>query len=245
MARPIPADHPQLTASYRFATIVLPPILISAMRRDWRGAEHLPASGGFVASANHVTLLDALAVAHFLWGNGYPPYFLAKDTLFRVPGVGGVIRRADQIPVYRGTTVAGEALRAAVAAVREGKCVVIFPEGTTTKDPQKWPMTGKTGAARVALETGCPVIPIGQWGSERILARGEWIPKLLPRHTVSVVAGPPVDLSSFAGGADDPQILRVATDRIMDDITALVAQLRGEDPPATRYQPPPRHGTSR
>ena len=60
---------------------------------------------------------------------------------------------------------------AAVAAVRKGECVVVYPEGTLTRDPAQWPMTGKSGAARIALETGCPVIPVGQWGPQRCCCR--------------------------------------------------------------------------
>jgi 1-acyl-sn-glycerol-3-phosphate acyltransferase len=124
-----------------------------------------------------------------------------------------------------------------VAAVRAGECVGIYPEGTITKDPDLWPMNGKTGAARVALETGCPVIPIAQWGPQEILAPYSKRLRLLPPKTVRVLAGPPVDLADLRARPVTPEVLRTASDRIVEAITAQLAQLRGELPPATRFDP--------
>ncbi len=238
----VPIDY-GTTPAYRFATVVLPPLLRASMKRDWRGGEFLPQDRGFVAAANHVTLIDPLVLAYFLWGNGAPPFFLAKDALFSVAGFGKVLRNAEQIPVYRGSSAAGNALRAAIAAVEEGRCVVVYPEGTTTKDPARWPMEGKSGAARIGLATGCPVIPIGQWGSHEILARGKVVPRLVPRQLVRVQAGPPVDFSDLVAGmpaqeaATSVPVLRAATERITRRITELVAGLRGEEPPAQPFRP--------
>ena len=80
------------------------------------------------------------------------------------------MRSAEQIPVYRMTTDASQAFDAAVEAVQEGECVVVYPEGTITRQPDLWPMTGKTGAARIALAAGVPVVPVAQWGAHQILA---------------------------------------------------------------------------
>ena len=71
-----------------------------------------------------------------------------------------------------------------VAAVRDGECVVVYPEGTLTRDPDLWPMTGKSGAARIALETGCPVIPVGQWGAHELLPPYSKKPDLFPRKQI-------------------------------------------------------------
>ena len=149
-------------------------------------------------------MLDPATLTHFLWDNGFPPYFLAKEGVFRIPVLGRLLRGAEQIPVYRGEAAAAESLGPAVAAIHEGKVVVIFPEGTTTKDPARWPMVAKTGAARLALMTGCPVIPVAQWGTEQIMPRGQKVPDLVHRHTVHLLAGPPVDLADLLGGVDDP-----------------------------------------
>ncbi|MGH8823567.1 MAG: lysophospholipid acyltransferase family protein [Jiangellaceae bacterium] len=223
---------------YRLVAGILRPILMVTTRRDWRGAEHLPGVGvGVVVSPNHISYADPLTFAHFLWDNGRAPRYLAKEAVFRVPVVGRIIAACGQIPVYRESRNAARAFRDAVAAVRAGECVGIYPEGTITRDPGLWPMAGKTGAARVALETGCAVIPVAQWGPQEILAPYSKRFRLLPPKTVHVLAGPPVDLDDLRGQPITPAVLRVATGRILDAITAQLAELRGELPPATRFDP--------
>jgi 1-acyl-sn-glycerol-3-phosphate acyltransferase len=98
-------------------------------------------------------------------------------------------------------------------------------------------MAGKTGVARLALATGAPVIPVARWGTQVILPYGSKRPKLWPRQTVRTVAGKPVDLSEWAGKQNSAKALRAATDAVMADVTALVASLRGEEPPAVPYDP--------
>jgi 1-acyl-sn-glycerol-3-phosphate acyltransferase len=204
-------------------------------RRDWRGAEHLPASGGFVVTPNHLSHVDPLTFAHFMLDNGRPAYFLGKESVFRVPVVGAIVRGAQQIPVYRNTGRAVDAYRAAVAAVQEGKCVGVYPEATLTRDPGLWPMVGKTGAARIALTTRCPVVPVAQWGPQELLAPYSKKVRLFPRRTMHVLAGPPVDLSDLYDRPQNAEVLREATARIMAAITAQLEQLRGEKAPATRF----------
>lgn len=214
-------------------------------RRDWRGAEHLPTDRGFIACGNHISHLDPFTFAHFLYDHGRPPRFLAKDSVFRIPVLGRIVSGAGQIPVYRETLQAGKAFSAAVAAVEAGECLAIYPEATLTRDPDLWPMIGKTGAARVALTTGAPVIPIAQWGVHEILAPYGAVPRLLPRRTVHVWAGPPVDLSAFAGSdRPDAATLRAATDVILRAVTALLEQIRGEQAPDRRWDPR-EHGQAR
>jgi 1-acyl-sn-glycerol-3-phosphate acyltransferase len=225
-----------LGTSYRIAVGALRPTITLFTSRDWRGAENLPETGGFLVCSNHISDSDPVALAHYLYDNGHPPYFLAKSALFTVPLVGRVIRGAGQIPVFRDGPDAAKAFAPAVEAVRSGKCVAIYPEATVSRDPQLWPMTGKTGAARVALETGCPVIPIAQWGAHRLLPYHAFVPRLFPRKTMHVVAGPPVDLDDLRAKPIDVHVLRQATARILADITALLTQLRpGETPPAAPY----------
>jgi 1-acyl-sn-glycerol-3-phosphate acyltransferase len=139
--------------------------------------------------------------------------------------------------VYRETRDAAKAFRAGVAAIQHGECVAIYPEGTITRDPGLWPMVGKSGAARVALETGCDVIPIAQWGPQELLPPYSKKPRLFPRKVMRVVAGPPVDLDEFRGRPVTAELLRDATDRIMDAITSELAKIRGESPPDTRFDP--------
>lgn len=223
---------------YRLVAHVLRPILMMTTRRVWAGAEHLPRVGvGVVVAPNHISYADPLTLAHFLWDNGRAPRYLAKESVFRIPVLGKIIAACGQIPVYRASRDAARAYRDAVAAVRAGECVGIYPEGTITKDPALWPMNGKTGAARVALETGCPVIPVAQWGPQEIFPPYTKRLRLLPPKTVRVLAGPPVDLTDLRGQPVTPEVLRTASDRIIDAITAALAQLRGELPPATRFDP--------
>ena len=226
-----------LGRSYRFAIAVVRPLLMLLTRRDWRGAEHLQRDGGFLVCPNHISYVDPLAFGHFLLDNGHAPYFLGKEAVFRIPVVGRIIAGAGQIPVYRETGDAAKALSAAVEAVHEGKTVAIYPEATITRDPGLWPMVGKTGAARLALTTGCPVIPVAQWGPQDLLAPYAKRLRLLPRKTMHMLAGPPVDLDDLRGKPLDGPVLREATARIMAAITGLLEQLRGEAAPPERFDP--------
>ncbi len=224
-----------LPFAYRFTVAILRPLLMVLTKRDWRGVEHLPTTGGFVAAPNHLSYFDPLSFAHFLIDNGHPPFFLGKEGVFRIPVVGAILRGAQQIPVYRNTGHAADAFRAAVAAVESGKCVGVYPEGTLTRDPDLWPMVGKTGAARVALTTKCPVIPVAQWGPQQVLEPYGKRPKLLPRKTMHLRAGPPVDLSDLYDQPVTGTLLREATDRIMAAITAELETIRGEQAPGERF----------
>jgi len=111
----------------------------------------------------------------------------------------------------------------------------VFPEGTLTRDPDLWPMVGKTGAARLALSSGVPVIPVAQWGPQLILPQYSKRLHPFPRKKVSIHAGPPVDLSDLRGRPQDSAVLTEATERIMAAITALLEEIRGEKAPAVRY----------
>jgi 1-acyl-sn-glycerol-3-phosphate acyltransferase len=222
---------------YRLAVIVLKPPLLGLTRRNWRGAENLPRSGGFVVVVNHTSHADPFTFGHFLYENGHLPRFLTKEAVFRAPVLGRVVTGAKQIPVYRETADAAASYAAAVDAVRRGECVAIYPEGTITRDPGMWPMRGKTGAARIALATGCPVIPVAQWGAQEILPPYARWPHLLPRHDSYVSAGPAIDLTRFAGREPTFEVLSEATDLIIDAITALLADIRHEPPPEVRYDP--------
>ena len=226
-----------LGAAYRFAEIVLRPPLTLLTKRDWRGGEYLPIDQGFVAATNHISHIDPLTFAHFLFDNGCPPRFLTKESMFRVPGVGQIITAAGQIPVYRERAEASHAYSAAVEAVQAGECVAVYPEATLTRDPGLWPMVGKTGAARICLTTGCPVIPVAQWGVQEVLAPYGRRPHLLPRKTIHVWAGPAVDLDDLRGRPLDVLTLRAATERIMDRVTGLLARIRGQQPPTQRWDP--------
>jgi 1-acyl-sn-glycerol-3-phosphate acyltransferase len=223
--------------AFGFCVAVLEPLLLVLTKRRWRGGENIPAEGGAVLAVNHISHLDPLTCAHFVYAWGRIVRFLAKSELFTLPVLGRIVRSAQQIPVYRLTTDASRSFSAAVEAVERGQCVVVYPEGTITRQPDLWPMTGKTGAARIALASGAPVIPVAQWGAHEILAPYAKRPRLFPRKTISMSAGPPVDLDDLRDQPLTPEVLREATTRIMDDVTRLLEEIRGERAPAERFDP--------
>ncbi|MEU9124255.1 lysophospholipid acyltransferase family protein [Streptomyces sp. NPDC048506] len=222
---------------YRLAAVICKPPLLVLFKRDWQGMEHIPGDGGFITAVNHNSYLDPLSYAHYQYNTGRVPRFLAKAGLFKSGFVGLMMRGTGQIPVYRETTDAANAFRAAVDAIHKGECVAFYPEGTLTRDPELWPMQGKTGAARVALLTKAPVIPVAQWGANDAMppyAKEKKL-QLLPRKTLRVKAGPPVDLSAYYGQEPTAEVLRAVTEVIMAAITEQLAQLRDEAAPAEPY----------
>lgn len=223
--------------AWNLAVGVLKPPILATVARTWIDGEKIPATGGCLVVFNHISHADPLMAAHFVYDHGRLPHYLAKSTLFKNRLLGGFLRTVGQIPVERLTRNAVGAYDAAVASVRQGECVVVYPEGTLTRDPDLWPMAGKSGAARIALETGCPVIPVGQWGSQELLAPYAKKPDLFPRKRMIMKAGDPVDLSDLVGKSHNAAAVSEATTRIMDALTALVAEIRGEQPPAERFDP--------
>ena len=196
------------------------------------GTERLTqADGGIIVAANHTSWFDPPVVAYVLWEADRPPRFLGKEGVFKIPILGRIIANAGQIPVYRERADASSAIRDALVALDRGDCVVVYPEGTMTRDPELWPMTGKTGAVRLALASGRPLYPIVQWGSHLVMRPYVKEFRILPRKTIRIAVGDPLDFSDLAGTADE---LVTCTARLMDAITALEATLRHETPPATR-----------
>ncbi len=227
---------------YVVAICLLRPGMLVFTKRDWHGTEHLRAEilpdgsqQPIVVCPNHISWFDPLESAHFLYDNGRPPRFLGKESVFRVPIAGRIITGAGQIPVYRETKDAASSVRAAVAAIEQGECVVVYPEGTITRDAGLWPMTGKTGAARIALMTGAPVIPVAQWGAQEVIGPYRKEFRILPRKVMRVTAGPPVDLDDLRGRDLDAKTLREATERIVAAMTALLEGIRGETAPLERF----------
>jgi 1-acyl-sn-glycerol-3-phosphate acyltransferase len=217
--------------------IILRPGIRMLMHLDWHGQQHVPADGAMLLAANHLSYADIFAVSLFADSAGRYPVFLAKSSLFDIPVLGAIIGKLGQLPVHRGATNAAVVLKDAELVAKSGACVIFYPESTVTRDPDKWPMVAKTGVARLALSTGAPVIPVAHWGAQRLLPYGKFVPRVLPRRTVKVLAGPPVDLSEFAGLPLNSQTLRAATDKIMTAVAGLLGELRGETPPAEFYHP--------
>ncbi|MGW0299654.1 lysophospholipid acyltransferase family protein [Streptomyces anthocyanicus] len=231
--------------TYRAMAAIARPVVLLLFRREWAGQHHFPTEGGFIAAVNHNSYIDPVAYGYFQYSAGRPPRFFAKAGLFQ--GMLGLLMRAmKHIPVARDGAGALEALDRAAGAVRAGEAVVFYPEGTLTRDPRMWPMAGRSGVARVALETGCPVIPVAQWGANLLLPPYGKMGRVFPRRTHQVLAGPPVDLSRFRDREPGPEVWREATEEIMAAITSLLAAVRGLPAPATaevRQTPSGRRGT--
>lgn len=222
---------------FAFAAGLLKPTLFQWARRDWRDGEKIPATGGCVLVANHISHIDPLFLAHFIYDHGRLPRILAKNALWKVGPLRPLLQSTGTIPVARLSANAQDAYAAAIQALQDGELVVMYVEGTITRDPEGWPMRGKTGAARLALASGCPVIPVGQWGAHEVLPAYTTRPHFFPRRTVRYKAGDPVDLGDLRTGEITNEALQAATDRIMSAITALVEDLRGETAPAERFDP--------
>lgn len=228
---------PGKTWLYRVAALLVKPVMHVVGNYKWSGFEKIPADGGIIVAANHASNIDPLTLAHYLYNANRPPRILAKSSLFKIPVVKYFLTHLDMIPVFRGTSQAAESVKVADTRLKQGYCIAVFPEGTLTADPDGWPMQARTGVARMALETRAPVIPVGQWGQLGLWPRGKSFFTLFPRQTVSVRAGNQVDLSDLYDKDLDSVVLREATDRIMRAITEIVAQERGEEPPAVFFNP--------
>jgi 1-acyl-sn-glycerol-3-phosphate acyltransferase len=221
---------------------VVKPVMMVMTRRSWSGMHHIPATGPAIIVANHMSHADPFVLAHYIYDSGRWPAFLAKAAVFDIPLVGRLLLAVGQIPVYRGTVDAGKALDAAVRAIEAGEVVIIYPEGTTTKEPDLWPMRGKTGAARLWLATGAPVIPVVMWGPQQLFDPRTRKLRPVPQTPVSVVTGPPIDLHRWSGVPPTSANLQEITEQIMLTLQEMLAQVRGAAAPPL-WAPSPRTGT--
>lgn len=197
------------------------------------GQEHVPLDGPALAVANHISYLDPIYTGIYFDKIGRIPRFLAKDAVFRMPVVGRLARELGQIPVYRNSSDAIDSLREADRALAAGHIVLIYPEGTITRDPNHWPMRAHTGSARLALDNpDVPVIPVAHWNTQLIYDHynGRKF-RPLPRTRVIVQAGPPVDLSAFRDLPRTGDTLRAVTDHLMGAVRDVLADVRGEQAP--------------
>jgi len=219
-----------------FKTMAVPLIRLIS-KKDWKGAQNIPQTGAFIAACNHLSYLDAFVFADFLFHSGRAPRFLGKASVFKIPVIGKIILAGGHVPIQRETSSAHHAIDDARGLLDSGHALGLYPEGTLTRDTDGWPMVAKTGIARLALQTGVPVIPVAQWGSQKIIPTYGKKIKLFPRTKVVFVAGPPVDLSEWAGKSDDPEALIAATAKVMREITNLLEQIRGEKRPQVIFDP--------
>ncbi len=190
---------------------------------------------GIIVVANHITEIDPLVIGVAIHQANFDVHFLAKDSLFQIPVLGKIIGALKQIPVERKTAGAGKSLQAAQEALDQGGAIMIYPEGTLTRDPELWPMRGHTGAARLALKTKAPVVPLAHDGAQNLL--GQYAKKfnVFPRKQSTVRIGPDVDLSDLYDQPLTRGLLEEATERMMAAITAELEIIRGQQAPEGRW----------
>jgi 1-acyl-sn-glycerol-3-phosphate acyltransferase len=219
---------------YRAAELALVPPM--QLWFNWRleGLEKIPLEGPAIVVGNHLSYVDPLAHGYFVVKAGRRPRFLAKQELFDAPFVGTVLRGARQISVERGTGDRSP-LEDAGRAVERGEVVVIYPEGTTATTHEDFsPGRGKTGAVRLSIATGVPILPVATWGGQFVWRRSGR-QSLTFGRPIWVVAGEPFDPSERLDGELDARRLRTLTDDLMGELDKLVANLRARYP--TRWTP--------
>jgi 1-acyl-sn-glycerol-3-phosphate acyltransferase len=199
---------------YRVVAVVSRPILYGLFRLRVQGRENVPASGGYILACNHLSNFDP-------WPLGMPLFpqrwlrFMAKSELYWWPAT-YILDGAGAFPVHRGRADV-VAVQTAIRLAREGNVVVMFPEGTRRKKGlvKKHQARGRTGAARIALEAGVPLVPAAVAGTDRLLALGP----------LRIAYGAPVELDDLRATGEMRRSSQEATDRLMARIAELEASL--------------------
>ena len=230
--------HEKGNAWLTFCQIVMYPVSFLLGRRKTTGRKNVEIEGGYLLVANHISHLDPLFDSVAVRKSGRVPRFMAKASLWKVPVLGKALAGSDQIPVERSGSGAGQkALELATEALAEGRVVLIYPEGTVTRDPGHWPMKPRPGIGSLALAGDFPVIPVAHWGSHQVYAsyvEGRRF-KPLPRKDVHTVFGEPIDLTELRSRPVDARSIRDASLLIMTVVRDMVAEVRGETPPVEFY----------
>lgn len=205
---------PRATPYYHVvARLAMTPIWLQRWRLDVEGLEHVPRSGGAVMVLNHSSFVDFFTAARLPFLRlGRPVRMLAKASLFRSRLIGPFMRGAGHIPVERGA--GGDALAAAVAALRRGEFVGVLPEQTISPSFELLPF--KSGAVRMAQEAGVPVVPAVSWGSHRFWTTGDG-PHLSWRLPVHIRYAPPIHPEGDA---------TTVTARIRETMVAMLADVQ-------------------
>ena len=217
-----------------FCQIVMYPSAFLLGRKKIVGSQKLSRSGGYLLVANHISHLDPLYDSVVVRKAGRVPRFLAKASLWKAPVLGRALANTEQIPVERSGAGAGQAsLERATESLRRGKLVLIYPEGTVTRDPDHWPMKPRPGVGALALSGDFPVIPMAHWGTHQVYTsyvEGRRFHPL-PRKDIHIVIGDPIDLTELRSRPVDTRAIRDATLLIMESLRDLVAEIRQETPP--------------
>lgn len=212
--------------------LVLGPILLRVFRPWLKGVENVPVSGAAILASNHLSFIDSVFLPLVL---RRPVVFLAKSEYFTGRGFKGWLVRqfflaSGQLPIDRsGGKASEDALFTGVNVLSEGKLLGIYPEGTRSPDGRIY--RGRTGIARMALESGVPVIPVAMIDTEKVMPIGVKIPKV---QRIGIVFGSPLDFSRFAGYENDRFVLRAITDEIMHELVGLSGQEYVDEYASTR-----------
>ena len=204
---------------YGILRAFLTPFLMLLFRPKVKGLRHVPATGPVIIASNHLSFSDSIFMPLVV---PRKVTFLAKSEYFTSPGPKGLLKKLTfialgQVPVDRsGGRRSEAALITGLKVLGEGKCLGIYPEGTRSPDGRLY--KGRTGIARLAIESGCPVIPVAMFNTEKIQPTGTVIPKVM---RVKMYFGEPM---YFEGDSSDLAYLRVVTDKIMNAIQEMSGQ---------------------
>lgn len=207
---------------------VLKPFLQRAYHHEVVGVENIPAASGAILASNHVSFIDSIFLP---LAAPRQVFFLAKSDYFTTPGVKGRVMKwfftsVGQLPIDRsGGAKSAESLAAAVAALREGKLVGIYPEGTRSPDGRLY--RAKIGVARLALEAGVPIIPVAQFGNEDVQVPGSNRLRLRKDGKpirVKTVIGEPIDVAPYLGLDDEWAAQRELADLVIERISQMTGR---------------------
>ena len=204
---------------YGILRAFLTPFLMVLFRPKVKGLRHVPGSGPVIIASNHLSFSDSIFMPLVV---PRKVTFLAKSEYFTSPGPKGLLKKLTfialgQVPVDRsGGRRSEAALITGLKVLAEGKCLGIYPEGTRSPDGRLY--KGRTGIARLAIESGAPIIPVAMFNTEKIQPTGTVVPKVM---RVEMIFGEPM---YFEGDSTDLQHLRDVTDKIMQTIQALSGQ---------------------
>ena len=209
-----------VAALYTVSKAVVAPVLRALWKPGTSGFEHVPATGPVIMASNHLSVVDSFVIPI---NAGRPIYFLAKNEYFQNPLMRSVMLGLNQIPVDRsGGRASLMALDAALPVLRDGHVLGIFPEGTRSPDGRLY--RGRPGVAKLALDAGATVIPVGLVGTEKIQPIEARLPRFGAVPGVEVRVGKPLDLTPWRDLPVDSRLLREITAALMAEIQKLTGQ---------------------
>jgi 1-acyl-sn-glycerol-3-phosphate acyltransferase len=206
--------------AYRILKSFLAPLLMLLFRPKVTGLRHVPTTGPVIIASNHLSFSDSIFMPLVV---PRKVTFLAKSEYFTSPGLKGFIKKLTfialgQVPVDRSGGKRSEAaLLTGLRVLNEGSCIGIYPEGTRSPDGRLY--KGRTGIARMAIESGAAVVPVAMFNTAEIQPTGQVVPKV---QRVEMIFAEPM---YFTGDSTDPAVLREATNKIMDVIAAMSGQI--------------------